>query len=92
MGSLLFLVFFYPAFADYVLRTIPYSFLLLAPFGCDSIFRLAIALAVSFWAAHSLGCDEPFLYSLIKWLAAFVCGILLMHAGLVMFIVARGGL
>jgi hypothetical protein len=92
VGTLLFLAFFYLDIADYALRTIPYSFLLLAPFGWGSFFGWAMALAASFWAAHALGWDEPSLRRVIKWLVAVACGILLMHAAWVVFVVARGGL
>jgi hypothetical protein len=92
VGVLLFLAFFYSDIADYALRTIPYSFLLLTPFGWGSFFGWAMALAVSFWAAHALGWDEPSLRRVTKWLVAVACGILLMHAAWVVFVVARGGL
>ena len=92
VGALLFLVFFHSDIASYAIRTIPYSFLLLAPFGWDEFVGLGMALAVSFWAAHALGLDKPSVRYVIKWLVAVVCGILLAHAALVVFIVARGGL
>jgi hypothetical protein len=92
ISTLLFLVWFYSGIADYALRIIPYSFLLLAPFGWASFFGWAIALGVSFWAAHALGWDDPSLRTAGKWLMVVACALLLMHGAWVVFVVSRGGL
>jgi hypothetical protein len=92
ISTLLFLVCFYSGFADYALKKIPYSFLLLAPFGWGSFFGWAMALGVSFWAAYVLGWDQPSLHTAGKWLVVVACGMLLMHGAWVFFVVSRGDL
>ena len=92
VSALLFLAFFYTDIANYGLRTIPYSFVLLTPFGLMSFFGWVIALAASFWAVHALGWNEQSLGPTVKWLVVFACGIVLLHAAWVVFVVARGGL
>ena len=90
--ALLLLAFFYPDIVDYTLRTIPYSFLFLAPFGWNSFLGWAMAFAVSFWALHTLKWDELPLYFLVKGSIIVTCSILLIHAIWVAFVVARGGI
>lgn len=92
VGALLFLAFFYLNIADHTLRAIPYSFLLLAPFGWNSFFGWIIGLVVSYCAARALSWGEPPLRRAIKWAVAVACVIVLTHATWVLFVVARGGL
>ena len=91
-GTLLFLAFFYPDIADYALRTAPYSFVLLTPFGFASFFGWVLALTIYFGAAHVLGWTASTLLRAMKWLVVLIFGFLLMHAAWVVFVIASGGL
>ena len=86
----LFLV--YPPLGEMATERVPYSFLLLAPFGLMSFPQWALVAGVSYWAIGALGWNEPSIRKAAKWIGVGVACVLALHAAWVLFVVAKGGL
>ena len=92
LAWLLALLFIYPLFVEKATEKIPYSFLLLAPFGSVSFPQWVLVAGLSYWAIRALGWDEPAIRKAAKWIGIGAVCILVLHAAWVLFVVAKGGL
>lgn len=90
--SLLALLLIYPSVGSWAIEHVPYSFLILAPFGLDSFFEWTLVFAISYWAIHALSWDESPVRKMAKWLVGGAVCIVLLHAAWVIFVVAKGGI
>jgi hypothetical protein len=91
-AGLLVLLFAYPFFAEQALERIPYSFLLLAPFGWTSFSQWALVVGLSYWAIVALGWAGAPFRKAAALTGAVALGILMLHVAWVIFVVAKGGL
>lgn len=86
------LLLIYPLLGEMAVASVPYSFLLLAPFGLMSFPQWVMGVGVSYWAVRALGWNEPSTRKAAKWIGVGVVCFLALHAALVLFVVAKGGL
>lgn len=92
LAGVLSLLFVYPLFGEKVAEGIPYSFLLLAPFGMVSFPQWVLVAGVSYWAVQALGWNEPPIRKAAKWIGIGVVCVVALHTAWVLFVLAKGGL
>lgn len=90
--ALLALLLVYPRFGEMAVENVPYSFLLLAPFGLMSFPQWVMGAGVSYWAIRALGWSEPPTRKVARWVGICTICVLALHAAWVLFVVTRGGL
>lgn len=84
--------FLYSSVAKNVIELIPFSAMVLMPFGWESFFQWVLFGAVSYWAITVLGWDEPLIHKGAKLLLVAAIFLVLLDVILIGFIVAKGGL
>jgi hypothetical protein len=92
LAALLALLLVYPQFGEMATEKVPYSFLLLAPFGLRSFPQWVVGAGVSYWAIRALGWNEPSTRKAAKWVGIGAVCVLALHAAWVLFVVTKGGL
>jgi hypothetical protein len=82
----------YPQFGEMAAEQVPFSFLILAPFGLNSFPQWVIGIGVSYWAIRALGWSEPPTRQTAKYVGIGVVFVLVLHVAWVLFVVTQGGL
>jgi hypothetical protein len=92
LASLAVLFLIYPSFCEQSMKRIPYSFLLLAPFGLVSFSQWTLVAGVSYWAVRALGWDEAAIRKAANWGGIGAACVLMLHAAWVLFVTAKRGI
>lgn len=86
------LFFIYPSLCEQAIKRVPYSFLLLAPFGLTLFSQWALVAGVSYWAIRALGWDNVAIRKAAKWCGIGAACVLVLHAAWVLFVLVKRGI